>query len=389
MKARTTPEKKKRNIRHLRFPKAVKSLLLLLMAMIVVAGTLTVVLLLRMTAGQNQPMVADKDAFKVEDASALPVETPAPEADVVVVDSAMTPAPIIKPKTITDDVLNILLIGSDSREATVSPEGRSDTMMVVSYDKEHNKLTIVSFMRDSQVMRFGEKSKFLGKLNAAFSHGGAGELINTLNLNFELGVTKYVSVGFAGFWVLIDGFEGIEVPLTKEEAYFINWRSAGLLHADDKSKRFELLAAQGKEALPETDGPAVLHGEQALWYSRDRYSKVTTADGRTLGGDAARIERQQTVIRKVFKKATSEFTFDMLVSMYRYASEWIATNLDFEEMMILGYALTTQNYELEFVRVPFEGTFTSPVDEAGNATTSLVFDIADTRTRLHEVLYGK
>ena len=235
--------------------------------------------------------------------------------------------------------------------------------------------------------RFGENAKFKGKLNAAFSHGGANELINTLNLNFELGITKYVSVGFAGFWVLIDGFDGIELPLTKEEAYFINWRSAGLLHSDDKSQRFELLRAQGKEILPEEDGVATLHGEQALWYSRDRYSKYLAADGTAFGGDAARIERQQAVIRKVFSKATRELSFDTVASIYRYASQWIATNLDFEEMMVLGYALTQQDYELSFLRVPFDGTYTSPADAEGNATTALVFDIDEAKTRLHASLY--
>ena len=370
-------------------PRGIKAGLLILMSVVVVAGTLTVVLMLRMTAGQKQPMVAaKKDTFSVVNPDSLPVETPAPEGSVVAIAAQATEVPIVQPKNSSDDVLNVLLIGSDSREATVSPEGRSDTMMVVSYDKKNNKLTIVSFMRDSQVVRFGEKEKFRGKLNGAFSHGGANELINTLNLNFELGITKYVSVGFAGFWVLIDGFDGIEVPLTKDEAYFINWRSAGLLHSDDKSKRFELLTAQGKEILPEEDGVAVLHGEQALWYSRDRYSKHTTASGETFGGDAARIERQQAVIRKVFSKATREMTFDTVASIYRYASSWIATNLDFDEMMILGYALTQQDYDLSFVRVPFDGTYTSPVDEAGNATSALVFDIANAKETLQGMLYG-
>ena len=56
-----------KNPRLAQLPKGIKAILLILMSVVVVVGTLTVALLLRMTDGQRQPMVAaTKDTFAVE-----------------------------------------------------------------------------------------------------------------------------------------------------------------------------------------------------------------------------------------------------------------------------------------------------------------------------------
>ena len=52
--------------------------------------------------------------------------------------------PIIKEKQIQDYVFNVLLIGTDSRDPNAEV-GRSDTMMLVSYNQLENKATIISF----------------------------------------------------------------------------------------------------------------------------------------------------------------------------------------------------------------------------------------------------
>ena len=112
-----------------------------------------------------------------------------------------TPMPIYEEATLEKGVTNILLIGTDSRNADQSEnsEGRSDSMILASLDKDKGTLTLVSFMRDARVKRIGQSGRFTfyNRLNGAYrggyGGGGAGELINTLNGNFGLDIQEYVA----------------------------------------------------------------------------------------------------------------------------------------------------------------------------------------------------
>ena len=102
-----------------------------------------------------------------------------------------TPMPIYEEEALDDNIVNILLIGTDSRSADESEnsEGRSDSMILASLNKETGKIALVSFMRDARVHRVGESGRFTfyNKLNGAYrggyGGGGAGELIKTINGN--------------------------------------------------------------------------------------------------------------------------------------------------------------------------------------------------------------
>ena len=144
--------------------------------------------------------------------------------------------PIYEEEALEEGVINILLIGTDSRNADESEnsEGRSDSMILASLDKEKGTLTLVSFMRDARVKRIGASGRFTfyNKLNGAYrggyGGGGAGELINTLNGNFGLDIQEYIAIGFDGFAALIDKIGGLDVDLDQAEINFINDRITGI-----------------------------------------------------------------------------------------------------------------------------------------------------------------
>ncbi len=379
--------------------KAIKIILAVVVVLLLACGAFAWYLISTMNKDAVQTVAAPAD-FQSEEGEEEVVleEEPTPEpgpAEVVSVGTVATPMPIYETDQKDKQIYNILLVGTDSRDAPGDAEGRSDTMILASYNKGTNKITLVSFMRDLQVTRIGEKSKFKGKLNAAYSTGGVGELINTLNLeqNFGLDIQDYMSVGFAGFWVLIDGIGGVDIPnLTADEAHFINWRCANLYKNDDKADRFKILEKLGKPALEEVDGPATLMGEQALWYCRDRYSSYesdeTTAAGES-GGDFGRIDRQQYVIKQVYKQMTEEFSLLTILDMYRYASNWTSTNMTLDTIISIGTSVYNEKPEIVNVRIPLEGTYSYALDEEGNKTTTLVVkDMKKTKAQLHEILYG-
>ncbi|HQQ40389.1 MAG TPA: LCP family protein, partial [Clostridia bacterium] len=122
--------------------------------------------------------------------------TEQPEVITVISDEptpSPTPMPIYAEESKEDSIVNILLVGTDSRSESEleSSEGRSDSMMLASLNKEKGTITLISFMRDSRVHRIGKSGRFTfyNRLNGAYSGGygggGPGELINTLNENFD------------------------------------------------------------------------------------------------------------------------------------------------------------------------------------------------------------
>lgn len=378
--------------------KAMKIVLIVVLVLVLACGGVVVYLMRSMQKDAAKTVEAPEGFMTgtedIDQLETLPEETEAPETEpeIVTVEdesngAGSTPMPIYEASVISDDVTSILLVGADSRTAPDAAEGRSDTMMVISYNRPENTVFVTSFMRDAQVMRIGERSKFKGKLNAAYN-GGVGELINTLNLNFDLGLQRYMSVGFEGFWVLVDGIGGVELKTTKEEAYFANWRSADLLKADDKRKYKDILTQMNKDILKDDeDCTQVLRGEKMLWYCRDRYSDFVKEDGTVIGGgDAARIARQQYAITQMYKQITENIDWKALIGIYQYASQYVSTNMSLDEIVELGAAVYNNKPEFKFIRVPEK--YTQAKDADGNETTMLAFNLKTTKAELHETIYG-
>lgn len=263
--------------------------------------------------------------------------------------------PIYKVDSKHPDVVNILLIGTDSRSGDITAKGRSDSMMLVSYDKKNGTVKLVSLLRDSWVKVNGTR---WGRLNTAYNSGGAGSLINTLNLSFDLDIQYYAAVSFTAFEELIDRIGGVTVELTAKEAGFIN----------TKMKR---------KVLEVRDGPVLLDGEKALWYARCR------ADS---DGDFSRTARQRYLLQLIFESMKTEANLGSLAALAAYAVENVTTNLTFDMLVSLGTSVLTEDIALESHRLPFDGMFRH-ANKNGAAVLSL--DLEDNTEALHAVLYGE
>ena len=103
-----------------------------------------------------------------------------------------------------DDVVNVLLVGSDSRDPNAEM-GRSDTMMLVSFNKAEEKATVISFLRDSlvEIEGYGQS-----KLGHTFAYGGVGLTINTINEQFDLDIQDYIIINFENLVGIIDELGG-------------------------------------------------------------------------------------------------------------------------------------------------------------------------------------
>ena len=102
-----------------------------------------------------------------------------------------------------EGVTNILLIGNDSREN--GEDGRSDAMILLSISNKTKKIYMTSLLRDMYVEIPGYKDN---RLNAAYSYGGAELLMETIEQNFDIHISRYVLVNFEAFANLVDAVGG-------------------------------------------------------------------------------------------------------------------------------------------------------------------------------------
>ena len=220
---------------------------------------------------------------------------------------------------------NVLLIGCDKSDGTSQ---RSDSMILVTVDKVHQKIKMTSFMRDLWVSIPGY---YDARLNAAYSYGGAELLLRTIYENFGVPINDYVMVDFEMFEKLIDGLGGVNVEITEDEADYINETSHAKVHS----------------------GENILNGDYALIYCRIRY----------LDSDFNRTQRQRKVMNSIFKKAVSQNPIATLTVMSDIFP-LITTDISPAKMTVkaLG-AINLLKYGNDQFRIPTDDGYSSEMIE--------------------------
>lgn len=255
-----------------------------------------------------------------------------------------------RPTAEVEGPLNILVMGSDTRQGigtteygtdTVEGGAHSDTNMLVHLSADRERALVVSIPRDSMVsspvdcndVNATVADGVLRQWNHNFNQGGAPCVIRTLEGNTGVRVDHFVVVDFRGFQQMVDALGGIEVCVAED--------------INDRDAHLELAA-----------GRHTLDGRQALGYVRLR---KTVGDGSDLG----RIERQQAFMSSVAQKATSTSLLlrpDRLYSFLDAATESITTDSELSTTELAKIANSVRAIGLdhvEFVTVPTE---TYPLD---------------------------
>lgn len=216
------------------------------------------------------------------------------------------------------EVKNIALFGVDTVEGET---GRSDSIMVLTVDKVHNKVKLSSIMRDSYVNIPG---RGFDKINHAYAFGGPQLSISTINSNFKLNIDSFVSVNFSSLPKVIDKLGGIELNITNEEISFINRYIKQVNKLDNAN------------CQPLTSGGVqTVNGYQALAYSRIR------KDG---GGDQKRTSRQREVLSGMLKKMKT-IPITSYPSLLDEILPLVKTSLSSSELISLAKNTSTMTIE--------------------------------------------
>ena len=247
-----------------------------------------------------------------------PVDPNVPEMDEEDLENTEGPDDLVED---SDNILNIMLVGQDRRPG--QGRQRSDSMILVTINKEKKTLTMTSFMRDLWVRI---PDKYDERLNVPYAIGGFPLLNKTMESVFGVQVDHNIEVDFTGFEKVIDALGGVEINLTNAEKGYLN-----------RGYHWALTA-----------GPNLLDGEKALAYSRIRY----------IGTEFARTNRQRTVLNVVFNKVKNL----SLNEMYDLAKKILPmVKTDMTDTEIMGYILELSKLlpDIQIVsqRVPIDGAY--------------------------------
>lgn len=298
--------------------------------------------------------------------AASPIATPNPDTDptlhavegtpddihedVEIIAPVQSIAPIYKQVPISENTTNILLLGSDARPGETG--GRSDTMMLFSYNRENGKVSLLSFMRDSWVKIDGHG---FNRINAAYAFGGVGLSINTINENFGLDVQNYITVGFEEFIKAVDEIGGIELTLSQKEADYINKQNSTSVIKE---------------------GVNNLNGAQTLIHARNRHVG---------NGDFERTRRQREVLFAIFTKLKSIRDPAALIKVFDIVMKNVKTNVSPDLLFtLMNEMLSGKKVELSALRMPFDGTWKYAMKD-GRSVLSV--NIKKNAALIHTMLY--
>ena len=230
-------------------------------------------------------------------------------------------------KMTSKNVVNVLLIGADSRKGTNT--GNTDVMMLVSLNKKTKQIKLVSFMRDSYLYIEGKNNSYCTKLNAAFSMGGPETLMTTIENNYKIEIDNFVMVNFESFKSIIEAMGGVTVDVKKYEANYAN-------------DRYKLSMPYGDDVT--------LNGKEALAFCRIR--------GCDADGDISRTRRQRSVINAMISRVKNASVSD-LNNYLNALLPYIYTGFSKSEILSLGMKAITNGwafYDRSELQIPTNDT---------------------------------
>ena len=205
------------------------------------------------------------------------------------------------------NALNIMIMGVDRRADDV---GRSDTLMVLTYNPADKKASLLSLPRDTRVHI--EKNDY-DKINHAYAYGGHELTQKTVEAFLNVPMDYYVMIDVHAFEKIIDAVGGVDIDVEKRMYYEDPWDDDGGLVID---------LYPGKQHMD---------GKTAIQYVRYR-------DGE---GDIGRINRQQKFMKALMSQVISPSVLPKLPEIIKNVSSAVQTNMPLDMMITLITDLPT------------------------------------------------
>ncbi len=257
---------------------------------------------------------------------------------------------------------NIALFGVDSREEELTKNTRSDTIMIASINNENGDIKLCSVYRDTYLNLSNDTYT---KCNAAYAQGGPEQAISMLNMNLDMDIENFVTIGFRGLTDVVDALGGVTIDVTDAEISHLNNYQSTM--ATELKLNYTPVTSSGVQTL---------NGLQATAYCRIRY---------TAGDDFRRAERQRTVLMACLDKAKG-MSYSQLETVANKAFGETYTSLDLDEILALLKNIANYNV-VENSGFPAEDMrATGTMGKAGSCV--LPVDLQSNVKWLHQFLFN-
>jgi LCP family protein required for cell wall assembly len=218
---------------------------------------------------------------------------------------------------ISNQPLNVLVLGVDTRPDSQEMGSRTDTIMLVQVVPKSGDVKLLSVPRDLLVeVEPGERDK----INAAYNFGGVEKTIDALENYTGVPVDHYAVVDFEGFERIIDAMGGVRVDVGDGQ-FPERWR-------------------MGQDVQR-------LNGHKALIYARYRG---------TPGADLDRMQRQRELVGALRSEALRWHTVKTLPQIMSVMDENVQTDLDLDGAVTLGQVLIRKGRHAEMTSQQLQGT---------------------------------
>ncbi|CAH0344865.1 LCP family protein [Bacillus sp. CECT 9360] len=205
---------------------------------------------------------------------------------------------------VSNDPFSVLILGIEDY-SDEHDRGRSDTIMVATFNPKNQTMKLVSIPRDTLVDIPGKQNQ--DKINHAYAFGGRDETIETVEGFLDIPIDYFAMVNFKGFQKIIDEVGGVnvEVPFSFND-----------IDRDWNRYYFK-------------KGEQNLNGDEALVYARMRKKDPQ--------GDFGRNFRQRQIVTGLVDKVASPKIITKIDNISEVVGENIETN------MSIGEALAFRN----------------------------------------------
>jgi LCP family protein required for cell wall assembly len=238
--------------------------------------------------------------------------------------------------------ISILLLGTDTGALDRNYRGRTDTMMVLTLNKEKKSSSLVSIERDIPIIINGSYQK----LNAAYTFDGVQSTSKEIEDLFNIKINDYALVNMGGLKKVVDAMGGVEVipPITYTyEGYSFT---------------------KGEKTT--------VSGAKLLSFVRMRYDDPE--------GDYGRQKRQQLVIEAVVQKALTNPKMLLNDKFFNIISSNIQSDISFSDVMGIATKYLGALHNLKSDRtIGYE-------QYIGDASYQFLTD--DEINRIHKVITG-
>lgn len=243
-----------------------------------------------------------------------------------------------RPAKTVDGALNILLVGSDSRDPDAAKDTtnawRADTLIVMHIPEDHKSAQLISIPRDLWVPIPSANdadcsSGSRNKINAAFAFGGLPRAVKTVECMTDVKLDHVLAIDFGGFKEVTDALGGVDLKVDQ---------SITSIHKPHR--KF-------------TKGMMHMDGAQALDWIRQRKQFPR--------GDFDRMRHQQEFLKALMDKAASGGTLSnpgKLNDFLKAVTKAVTADQDFSltDMAVQFRSLRGEN--LTFITSPNNGSET-------------------------------